>query len=379
MNIPRALTGQILDKITLLYGPRQVGKTTLARQIIDQIGLKTLSINADQQKYVDVLSSRDFEKIRSLIAGYDLLFLDEAQKIPDVGLNLKIMTDEAPSLKIIATGSSSFDLANKVSEPLTGRCWTYHLYPVGFCELKMLRNPFELHSKLEGALIYGGYPEVVTTINVKQKQELLEEICRAYLYKDVLELATIKHAGQLRKLLKLLAFQIGSEVSMHELSNTLNLNRETVERYLDLLEKAFVIFRVGAFSRNLRKEVSKMDKIYFYDVGIRNAVIDHFKPLADRDDVGKLWENFLIVERQKFLSYQNEYATSYFWRTHTGAELDYVEDRGGKLYGYEFKYTTSKARMPKSWLGTYKNSSFETVHKENYLRFIAGVSTGPTK
>jgi predicted AAA+ superfamily ATPase len=358
------------SKIVILYGARQVGKTTLAKAVISQLKLKTLSINADQQKYIDVFSSRDLGKMKSILSGYELFFLDEAQRIPDIGINLKILADEMPELKIIATGSSSFNLSGKISEPLTGRVWTYSLYPVGFCELGGLFNRTEIDDKLEECLIYGNYPEVFTTQNYCKKQKLLEEISRSYLFRDVLELATVKHSNKVRDLLKLLAFQIGSEVSVFELAGALGLSREAVDRYIDLLEKSFVIFRLKGFSRNLRKEISKMDKIFFYDLGIRNSLIDNFKPIKDRDDIGKLWENFLIIERRKMSAYRSIYMTSYFWRTYTGAELDYIEDKDGNLYGYEFKYKAGRTRPPNSWLENYSNASFQAVNRGNYLDFI---------
>jgi len=374
--IKRAIQKGIIEKlqnpgkIIIIYGPRQVGKTTLAKEIISELGLKTLSINADEGKYLDLLSSRDLDKMKSLVSGYQLIFIDEAQRISNIGINLKILVDGLPDLKILVTGSSSFELANKISEPLTGRTWTFNLFPLSFLELKNLYNDFELNNLLEGALIFGGYPEVFTIPNLTGKKELLEELSRAYLYKDILELANIKHAEKIKDLLKLIAFQIGSEVSLTELSNNLDLSYDAVERYLDLLEKSFVLFRLGGFSRNLRKEVSKMDKIYFYDLGIRNTVIDNFKPLKDRNDSGQLWENFLIAERRKKCAYQNLFTNDYFWRTHTGAEIDYVEERDGRLSGYELKYGKRKARKPATWLRQYQNAEFTVINQDNYLGFI---------
>jgi len=376
MNIPRAIIDPILKqlraykKAIIIYGARQVGKTTLCKEIIAQLNLKTLSVNADQQKYIDVLSSRDLDNMRALVDGYELLFIDEAQRIPDIGINLKILIDEMPQMKIITTGSSSFDLAGKISEPLTGRVWTYSLFPVAVYELQKLYNSFEIDNKLDELLIFGSYPEVITTINHRQKQKLLEQIGMSYLYKDVFELNHIKHRSKIKDLLKLLAFQVGSEVSILELSNSMGISRDAVERYIDLFEKCFVIFRLSAFSRNLRKEVSKMNKIYFYDLGIRNMVIDNFKPLSDRNDVGQLWENFLMIERRKTLSYRDISASGYFWRVHTGAEIDYIEERDGDLLGYEFKYKQKKVKAPDTWTQTYKNSHFELIHRKNYLDFI---------
>lgn len=375
MKINRLIKDKIISnilksrKISIIYGPRQVGKTTLSKELIKELGLKTLAINADQGKYVDILSSRDLEKMRGLVNGYELLFIDEAQRVENIGVNLKILHDELPKLKIIATGSSSFDLANKISEPLTGRIWSYNLFPFAFCELKEKYNDFELNDKLESAMIYGAYPEIFLAKNNVEKEEQLAEISRSYLYKDVLELQDVRQSSKINDLLKLLAFQIGSEVSLNELATNLGISRETVDRYIDLLAKTFIIFRLGGFNRNLRKEVSKMDKIYFYDLGIRNAIIDNFKPLADRNDAGALWENFLIIERMKYRAYSGKRAAQYFWRTHTGAELDYVEETGGELFGYEFKFGEKTKTAPETWTEVY-DGKYSLINRDNYLKFI---------
>lgn len=363
---------QVESKAIILYGPRQVGKTTLVKKLLEELPYRTLSINADEQKYVDVLSSRDFSKLKSLVSGYQLLFIDEAQRIPEIVLNLKILIDNMPELKIIVTGSSSFDLANKVSEPLTGRIWSYTLFPISFLELTGNKNSFELKSQLEERLIYGAYPEIFSIDNDKIKREYLESLSSSYLYKDILELAYLKHSSKIRDLLKLIAFQIGNQVSINELSRMLAIGKATVEHYIDLLEKSFVLFRLSAFSRNLRKEVTKMDKIYFYDLGMRNIIIDNMKPLKDRDDSGKLWENFLIIERLKFLRYTQNLASMYFWRTYTGAELDYVEEKGRELLGYEFKFSNKAARPPKTWFSTYHKARFQIINQENFLEFVTG-------
>jgi hypothetical protein len=375
MNIKRVIKDKIekkinnSNKVIVIYGARQVGKTTLVKEILGDLKIKHFSVNADQEKYIDVLSSRDLNKMKLLISGYDLLFIDEAQRIPDVGLNLKILTDEMPELKIIATGSSSFDLANKISEPLTGRTWSFTLYPLSILELKNKYNNFEINERLDDFLVYGLYPEVFTVKSLSEKEELLKEIGRSYLYKDVLDLLTLKQARKIKDLLKLLAFQIGSEVSILELATSLSLSRETVEKYIELLEKSFVLFRLSGLSRNLRKEVTKMDKIYFYDLGIRNMVIDNFKSLPNRNDAGQLWENFLIVERMKAVSYLNISTSIYFWRTHTGAELDYIEDRGGELFGYEFKFGKARSKIPKTWEETY-NGKYLLVNRDNWIDFL---------
>jgi len=374
-NIHRLLTEQLIHRLTtsdkgiVLYGARQVGKTTLANQIIEQLQLKTLTINGDQTRYLDILSSRNPANIASLIAGYQLLFVDEAQRIPEIGLALKIILDSFKDIKVLVTGSSSLDLASQISEPLTGRVWTYRLYPISLLELATTQNPAELDTRLEDRLIFGAYPEVFSFMGNADKQEYLRNLTDAYLYKDLLEFGEIRNSTKIRDLLKLLAFQIGSEVSLSELGSSLGMSKDTVSRYIDLLEKSFIVFRLKGFSRNLRKEVTKLDKIFFYDTGIRNSLIDNLKPLKDRNDLGALWENFLIIERLKKLNYQQKPASSYFWRTYTGAELDYVEERDGSLYGFEFKSGHALAKPPQSWLSNYTNAQFECINRDNYLPF----------
>mgnify|MGYP001593430046 CR=1 FL=1 len=374
--IKRAILEPILNKliqsnkIIVIYGARQVGKTTLANQIIDRLNLKTLKINADELKYHEVLSSRDLDKMKSLVSGYGLLLVDEAQRIENIGVNLKILADGLKDLKIIATGSSSFDLANKIKEPLTGRAWTYNLHPLSFLELSMERNNFELNGLLENFLVYGGYPEVFTAENLQDKKKLLEEIAASYLYKDIIELESVKKSEKIYKLLKLLAFQIGQEVSVYELAVNLELGSATVRKYLDLLEKSFVIFRLPALAKNPRKEIAKKDKIYFYDLGIRNVLADNFNSLSNRNDQGALFENFLVAERLKKIKYKEETVFSYFWRAYTGSEVDYVEERAGKFSGYEFKYGLGKARLPQKFLVEYNKPEFKLINRDNYLEFV---------
>lgn len=375
--IERALLEPILAKIktskkvVILYGARQTGKTTLAKEIIRRLNFKTVSINADESRYRKVFSSQDLRKMQSLIADNQLLFIDEAQRIPEIGLNLKILNDAMPDLKILTTGSSSYELASKISEPLTGRAWIYTLYPLSMLELKKVHSDFELEERLETSLVYGNYPEVYSTIGNKNKIDLLRTIERAYLYKDALELTVMKNWTKISDLLKLLAFQVGSEVSIQELAQNLEMSRETVNRYINLLEKSFVVFRLSGFGRNLRKEVSKMDKIYFYDLGIRNTVIDNFHDLDDRNDTGQLWENFVICERMKYLEYKNIHASRYFWRTYTGAEIDYIEEGDGQLKGYEIKWNKTKTKTPDSWSKTYPGAFFNIINRKNYLQYIS--------
>lgn len=376
MVITRALKEQIKskllegNKIILLYGARQVGKTTLIRQIISKTPLKTLDINADEAIYNDTLASRNLQKLDGLTAGYELIFIDEAQRIPDIGINLKILHDARPHLKIIATGSSSFELAQKISEPLTGRTWTYTLYPIAFNELKNHYNQFELDQQLEERLIYGSYPEIFSLTNNEDKRKYLQEITTSYLYKDILELSSIKNSMKIRDLLRLLAYQIGQEVSFTEISRKLELSKNTIASYIDLLEKSFVIFRLSGLSRNLRKEATQKNKIFFTDLGVRNILIDNLKPMKDRNDQGGLWENFLIIERLKKTTYTNKYLSRYFWRTYTGAEIDYIEEYDGVLHGYEFKFGDKTVTAPASWKEAYPNNTFTTINKSNYLEFV---------
>ncbi len=329
-----------------------------------------MQINADQTKYREVLSSQDLVKMKEIIGDNNLLFIDEAQNVPNIGINLKILYDNLPYLKIIATGSSSFELANRIKEPLTGRTATFQLYPVSMGELSRQNTPFELKDQLENHLLYGMYPEILQINGAKAKMNHLQELASAYLYKDVLQLSGIKHSDKIHKLLKLLSLQVGSLVSLHELGKSLGMSHETVNNYIDLLEKGFILFRLSGFSRNLRKEVTKMNKVYFYDVGIRNVLADNFNPLLYRQDIGALWENFLIAERRKKTEYQRMYGSTYFWRTYSGAELDYVEERDGRLFGFEFKWASKKARVPKTWLETYSNASFQLVNRDNFLEFV---------
>jgi len=358
------------NKVVIIYGPRQVGKTTLAMDIIANWRGRVLEISADEPRYIDVLSSRDSAKLKSLVAGYDLLFIDEAQRVPDIGINLKILHDQSPDLRTLVTGSSSFDLAKSVREALTGRAWTYNLYPIAYMELSGVYNNFELDAQLDQRLVYGSYPELFSIPNQADKEDYLYEIGNAYLYKDILELSSIRDSSKIRDLVRLLAYQVGSEVSRSELGTALGMSKDTVGSYIDLLEKSFVVFRLSGYSRNLRKEVTRNDRIYFYDLGIRNMVLDNFKPVGRRDDVGALWENFLIAERMKKLAYTRTHAQTYFWRTYTGAELDYIEHREGSLFGYEFKFGSKTAKCPATWSQAYPDSKCELVNRTNYLDFV---------
>lgn len=369
-NIKQQLQGK--RKIIVLYGPRQVGKTTLVNSIISDFRGKVLKINADEQLYNDVLSSRDFLKLKGLTEGYDLLFIDEAQRITDIGINLKILYDNLPKLKIIVTGSSSLDLANRVNEPLTGRIITNNLYPISILEWQNFTglNDFEITQQLEELILYGMYPEIFSWQNFNQKRKYLEDLCNSYLYKDILSLTNIKYPEKLNQLLKLLAYQTGQLVSLQELATTLQIHRDALTNYIDLLEKSFVIFRLSGFNRNLRKEVVKMDKIYFYDTGVRNTLINDFNSLQFKNDKGQLWENFILAERMKVNAYNKTFINSYFWRTYSGAELDLVEEKDGRLTGYEFKWGSKNSKAPASWTENYTDSSFFYINTENFMQWL---------
>lgn len=360
------------NKVLVILGPRQAGKTTLLKDYLKTINgkVKYRLDSGDDIKIQEVLSSRDFAKINEYASGYELIAIDEAQKVKGIGEALKIMVDQLPGIKIIATGSSSFELAGQIGEPLTGRKITLTLFPVSQIELELMHNNYDLKNKLAEYLVYGSYPEVAANNNFNEKRRILNEIVGSYLLKDVLELERVKGSKILLDILRLLAFQVGNEVSLSELGAQVGLDYKTVGRYLDLFEKSFVIFNLRGFSRNLRKEITKKSKYYFFDNGVRNAVIANFNSLELRDDIGKLWENFLIIERLKKQSYKNLYANNYFWRTWDRKEIDLVEEREGKLFGYEFKWKEKQIKQPREWLKNYPNSSFEIINKENYLEFI---------
>ena len=358
-------------RVLVIYGSRRVGKTTLLKNFLIRTELKYKLDSGDNIRTQDILSSRDFTRITDYASGYDLIAIDEAQQIPDIGMGLKIIVDQLPGIIVIATGSSSFELAGAVGEPLTGRKTTITLYPVAQLELSSLYNRHELKERLEDFLVFGSYPEVVTAKGRKDKIAILEEVVNSYLLKDVLALDRIKGSRVLLDLLKLIAFQVGSQVSLNELAVQLKIDVKTVGRYLDIFEKAFVLRRIGGFSRNLRKEVVSKAKYYFLDNGIRNAIISQFNPLDNRNDIGSLWENFVVTERIKKCAYRDIYGSFYFWRTYDGQELDLIEEREGRLFGYEIKWSKGKEKMPKDWVKTYKHAEHVVINKESYLNFIS--------
>jgi predicted AAA+ superfamily ATPase len=359
------------NKALVIYGPRRVGKTTLLQTFLKETRLKYKLDSGDNIRTQQILSSQDFGQILAYIEGYELLAIDEAQNIPNIGMGLKIIVDQVPGIRVVVTGSSSFELAGQVGEPLTGRKHTLTLYPLAQQELLSTYNKFELQEKLVDFLIFGSYPEVITSATRQARIETLTEIANSYLLKDILSFERVKNSRTLLDLLKLLAFQMGSEVSLAELGTQIGVDIKTIQRYLDLLEKAFVIVRLGGFGRNLRQEVTSKSKIYFLDNGIRNALIAQFNAPDQRNDLGQLWENFMIMERLKHRAYQSIYANVYFWRTYDQQEVDLVEERDGKLFGYEFKWSQNKTiRPPKNWVSAYPNSEFMVIHPGNYQDFI---------
>jgi len=363
------------QKAIIVYGPRRCGKTTLLKKMLENVKEEYSFLNGEDITVQDYLSSQSIEKLKGFVGKRKLLVIDEAQKIKNIGLNIKLILDHIPGIKLVASGSSSFDLARQLGEPLTGRKYTLHMFPLAQLELSAVQTRAETDALLESRLIYGSYPEVVLFEDNSKRAMYLREIVGSYLYKDILELEGVRHSDKLVRLLQLLTFQIGKEISYNELGGQLGMSKNTVERYLDLLEKAFVVFKLKGFSRNLRKEVSKNPRYYFYDIGIRNALINNFNPLKMRDDIGMLWENYIVVEKIKKQEYLGTPANNYFWRTYDRKEIDLVEEYGGRLYGYEIKWAAVKQKAPREWLETYKRSEYHVITKDNYLKFIAGENT----
>lgn len=357
------------NKVLVIFGPRQVGKTTLLNEYLSKTSFKYKLDSGDNIKTQGILGSQDFEQILEYVKGLELYAIDEAQRVPNIGMGLKIIVDQVPEIRVIATGSSSFELSGQIGEPLTGRKRTIILYPLSQIELGKVYNSYELKEKLNDFLIYGTYPAVVAAEKEK-KNELLEEISNSYLLKDILELEKVKSSKIVVDLLRLLAFQIGSEVSLTELGSSLGLNYKTIGKYLDLMEKSFILYNLRGYSRNLRKEITKKSKYYFYDNGVRNAIISNFNPLNLRDDVGKLWENFLVIERLKKQEYHQVFANNFFWRTWDKDEIDWIEEREGKLFGSEFKYSSGKIKGAEKFMAAYPNSEIKIITKDNYLDFV---------
>ncbi len=357
-------------KVILIFGPRRVGKTFLINEIVKQTTDRRLILNGEDATSLALLAERSIANYRNLLNNIDLLIIDEAQNVPEIGKVLKLIVDEVPQVKVIASGSSSFDLLNKTGEPLTGRSYSFLLFPISQRELSGIENMLETRQNLELRLVYGSYPEIVTMKDNALRADYLKELVNAYLFKDLLSLDGIRNAGKLRDMLTLLAFQTGNEVSMTEIGSQLGLNKNTIDKYLDLLSKVFIIHRLGGYSSNLRKEISKNSKWYFYDNGIRNALISNFNPLSIRQDAGQLWENYLISERLKKRQYQSEPVNLHFWRTYDGQEIDLVETGIDSLKAFEIKWKDKKAKIPGAWQRAYPDAPFTIINPDNYLDWI---------
>lgn len=360
-----------VGKVLVIYGPRQVGKTSLVNRMIGD-NKKIFKGDGNDTDLQEILGSLKLTAILNAFRGYEIVFIDEAQKIEPIGDALKLLVDHIPGIRVIASGSSSFDLSNKIGEPLVGRQIVKMLYPVSIIELMEDFGGMDVMSQLESLMIFGSYPEILVAENDQYKEDTLISIRNSLLLKDILELENVKNSSKLMDLLRLLAFQIGMEVSLNELSKQLQIAKQTVERYLDLLEKIFIIKKVQAFSSNLRKEITKTHRYYFWDNGIRNAVINNFNPLKLRNDRGMLWENLMFTERMKTREYLRIHSNNYFWRTYDQKEVDMVEEREGKLYGYEFKWQSKKTKPPKLWLETYPNAEYKIIDRENFMDFLSG-------
>jgi len=349
----------------IIYGARQTGKTTLVNMIKEQFE-SVLYLNCDEIDIRQQLSKKTSTELASIIGNKKVVIIDEAQRVVDIGLAIKLIVENLKDVQVIATGSSSFELSDKIKEPLTGRAYEFYLYPFSLHELLSIHTQQELKRLMEELLIYGVYPEVF----IKKDRDILSHLADNYLYKDILMYQNIKSHDILIRLLQALALQIGNEVSYNELGALVGIDKKTVENYISILEKAFIIFRLNPFSRNLRNELKKLRKIYFYDLGIRNALINNFNPLHLRQDAGSLFENFIILERLKYNRNNHLRKNSYFWRTHQKHELDYVEEEGGRLQGYEIKLSKKTIKPSKEFLRSYKNSKITLINRNNFLDFL---------
>jgi len=360
----------VKNKVVVIYGPRQIGKTTLVKDFLTKYKGKSVYYTGDDMEFSESLSKCNLNLFKKMFTGVSLVVIDEAQKIENIGRAVKLIVDNIDNVKVILTGSSSFDLANKTGESLTGRKIILTLFPISQKELLIMDSQYNVERDLPDNLVYGAYPAVLTTKTYADKEEKLLEIVNSYLLKDILAFNLVKNSKTIRDLLKLLAFQVGSEVSLNELASSLEIDKNTVARYIDLLEKSFVIFSLGGFSRNLRKEVYKSQKYYFYDLGIRNSLIANLNPLSLRNDIGQLWENFLVIERIKRNNYSRKYPNYYFWRTYDKREIDFIEEYKGKLSAFEFKWAKNRTSIPKEFLDTYENATFNIITQENFIDFV---------
>ena len=359
------------NKAVILLGARRVGKTELIRKFMSECKETFIFLNGDDLQTHELLEPRTISNYNRLLGDTRLLIIDEVQSIPDIGMKLKLMLDSIDGLKILVTGSSVFDLNNDLGEPLVGRKMTFQIFPLAQMELAKQENHIQTTQKLDERLIFGSYPELEHLITRAEKIDYLIEQVNSYLLKDILELEGIRKRETIVSLLRMIAFRVGSEISIEGISNELQIGKGTVDKYLDLLSKVLIIHKVTGFSRNLDNEITKKNKWYFYDNGIRNALINNFNGMAMREDQGKLWENYLISERLKKQEYQRLHLSNFFWRTHTKQEIDWVEEGDGKIIGYEFKWSAKKQpKAPTQWTKAYPAAEFHVIHPKNYLDFI---------
>jgi len=358
------------NKVVILSGARRVGKTMLVKEILANVNEPILRLNGDDINVHDKLSIRSIENYKQILGTYKLLYIDEAQKIPEIGLKLKLMIDEIEGLRIIISGSSSFDIHKNAREPLTGRKYTFTLYTLSENEYTQIENNINKMDKVRERLVFGNYPELLHLPDRQDKVDYLNEMISSYLLKDILVYEHIKNSQKIFNLLRLIAFQIGGEVSLQELGIQLGISKNTVEKYLDLLSKVFILHKVEGFSRNLRKEITKNSRWYFLDNGIRNAVIANFNPLHARNDIGALWENYMISERLKYQEYRRISSNNYFWRTYEQQGIDWVEERDGSLFGYEFKWKEEKVKIPTQWKSAYPDASFNLININNFSEWL---------
>jgi uncharacterized protein len=377
LYIERALTSQFMrklqpNKVLVILGARRTGKTVFIKNFIkEQVHEPYILLNGEDMMVQTTLSNRTIENYRLLLGNSRLLIIDEAQKIPEIGLILKLMVDSIDDLKIIVTGSSVFDISNKLGEPLTGRKYTVFMFPFAQLEYSRHENIIETRSRLEERLVYGSYPELIHLKGIEEKQDYLREIVNSYLLKDILEFEGVRNSEKMYALLRLIAFQTGNLVSLEEIGKQLSMSRNTVERYLDLLSKVFVVYKLSGFSKNLRSEITKTSKWYFYDNGIRNTLINNFNKISMRNDVGELWENYILTERIKYQHYTGQLANNYFWRTYEQKEIDWIEEKDGQLAAHEIKWNHEKRpNPPKMWTNAYPDSTFTVINPDNYLEWI---------
>lgn len=373
--IARVLENSIMahlssGKAIILIGPRQVGKTTLLGNLAQSIDKRVLMINCDEPDMRSMLQNKTSSELKALIGNHDVVIIDEAQRVKNIGISLKLIIDQIKNVQLIVSGSSVLELANEINEPLTGRKWEYIMYPLSFQEMSSHTSLLEEKRLLANRMIYGMYPDVIN--HPGKEKEILKNLTDSYLYKDLFSFRDVRKPEVIEKILQALSLQIGSEVSYNEIADLVKSDPMTVTRYIDLLEKTMVVYRLPSFSRNLRNELKKSRKIYFYDNGVRNAIIANFQPLDLRKDAGALWENFIISERYKFTQYNSIWCNRFFWRTKQQQEIDYIEDRDGKLYAFEFKWKSTKNAKPSlTFTKAYPENEFSIITPDNYQSFLS--------